>query len=199
MGAGEDVAPLGRSPAPVGLWCGKGAWDGDIAQPACWGEGSQPPSAHPVPPAHRSPGTTPSIFALPRSRHNVHDPARLRHGSSLDPASHNARCKAPSSCSGSGCQGIPLPHHLGLCFMLRGAGSSRIWAGIPGRDNRSWAEPQHEALPSSGVCAQRPDLLWGPHVGNGVPKQEPGAAPTQHGPAAEATEPSARRDLYRSL
>lgn len=161
-----------------------------------------------MPPAHRSPGTTPSIFTLPRSRRNVHDPARFRHGSRLDPAPHNARCEVPSSCSGSGCQGIPLPHRLGLCLLLRGAGSRRVWVGIPGCDNRSRAEPLHEsrshshslgALPSSGVCAQRPDLLWGPHVGNGVPKQEPGAAPTQHGPAAEATEPSARRDLYRSL
>lgn len=204
-GGWEGCGPAGEVAGPS--WAL--VWEGCMG----WGHGTASVVGRGVP----APQCPPSAPSSPQPRHH---PEHLR------PASVKAQRARPSTALPRQQLGssipqrllrsakqlqrvrIPLPHRLGVCFMLRGAGSSRVWAGIPGCDNRSRAEPLHEsrshshspgALPSSGVCAQRPDLLWGPHVGNGVPKQEPGAAPTQHGPAAEATESSARRDLYRSL
>lgn len=99
-------------------------------------------------------------------------------GSRPDPASLKARCKAPASCSRSGCQGSAPPGSLLPVFVLRCRVLARGAAG-----SREQRAPRQGSARLRGWCtASKPAPVSHPSI----PTWEPGAGASQHSPGAEA-------------
>lgn len=117
---------------------------------------------HPVPPACSShstaPSTTRSISPLRGARQHVQDPALLPCGITPNPASLGAWCRAPESCSRTGCQGA-TPPPLGSILRVF---DPRCW--VPARAPREAGSNAHYAggLLTAGAGAQHPNPLLRP-------------------------------------